>query len=184
MKKLIQLIKKYLPDIFIIIGVGIASYNLLKPLKINIVSSSLNSGTITMNYHIEREISIIILIAIAIDIFIRRYLIKKLYMSKKIISILFVILLLVILIAGYFIIFQKTKRVEQGNNISLCNKENNCCVEDSDCQYIWYTGGCNTPEYVAKTQKEAQKQGILLGEAPSRENVTCTCENHKCITHN
>jgi uncharacterized protein YceK len=64
-----------------------------------------------------------------------------------------------------------------------CNKEENCCTTDKDCEYAWFTGSCNTPEYVAKRQKEAQEQGMHYGEAPPRENVTCTCENSKCITH-
>lgn len=66
----------------------------------------------------------------------------------------------------------------------LCNKEENCCVKNEDCKYIWVTGACNTPEYVAKIQKEAEKQGRRNGEAPPRENVTCTCESNKCVTHN
>jgi len=67
---------------------------------------------------------------------------------------------------------------------SSCNKEENCCSTNEDCKYIWYTGVCNTPEYVAKRQKEAEAQGIRNGEAPPRENVTCSCESNKCITYN
>ena len=66
----------------------------------------------------------------------------------------------------------------------ICNKEENCCAINEDCKYIWYTGGCNTSEYVAKKQKEAQEKGMFISEAPRRENVTCTCENNKCVTHN
>lgn len=65
-----------------------------------------------------------------------------------------------------------------------CDKEENCCIKDEDCKYIWFTGGCNTPEYIAKIQKEAAAAGIRNGEASPRDNVTCTCENTKCITHN
>ena len=70
------------------------------------------------------------------------------------------------------------------NNLQVsCKKEENCCVKDGDCEYIWFTGACNTPEYVAKTQIENEEKGLFLGEAPPRENVTCTCESNRCITH-
>lgn len=65
-----------------------------------------------------------------------------------------------------------------------CIKDQNCCLVNSDCKYAWVTGSCNTSEYVAKKQKEAQARGIEIGEAMPRENVICTCENYKCITHN
>lgn len=65
----------------------------------------------------------------------------------------------------------------------VCTKENNCCTLDSDCTYIWYAGSCNTPEYIAKKQKEAKEQGILIGESPSQTSGTCTCENNICVTH-
>lgn|GEM_PF-1714455 len=64
-----------------------------------------------------------------------------------------------------------------------CNKEENCCVKDADCRYVWFTGVCNTPEYVAKIKKESEARGVMNGEAPRRDNVTCTCENAKCVTH-
>jgi hypothetical protein len=70
------------------------------------------------------------------------------------------------------------------STIIKCDKSDNCCVQNEDCQYISYTGGCNTPEYVAKIQKEAEKKGLRNGEAPLRKNVTCTCESSKCVTHN
>jgi hypothetical protein len=60
----------------------------------------------------------------------------------------------------------------------------NVCKENTDCEYIWYTGGCYTPEYVAKKYKEAEEKGMNIGEAPPRDNVICTCESSKCITHN
>jgi len=66
----------------------------------------------------------------------------------------------------------------------LCAKEENCCVTNEDCKYIWFTGTCNTPEYVTKIQKEVEEQGRLNGEARPRENVTCTCESNQCVTHN
>ncbi|MDD2516045.1 MAG: DUF2569 family protein [Candidatus Gracilibacteria bacterium] len=88
----------------------------------------------------------------------------------------------------YFISFNKADcqpqtAVQPKAPEQICNKEENCCTINEDCKYIWYTGGCNTSEYVAKMQKEAQEKGALIGEAPRRENVTCTCENNKCVTH-
>ena len=65
----------------------------------------------------------------------------------------------------------------------IIEKENNMCASNADCEYIWYTGGCNTPEYVGKEQQAALEKGIFIGEAPSREGVTCTCEENKCVTH-
>jgi hypothetical protein len=65
-----------------------------------------------------------------------------------------------------------------------CDKEENCCTRNEDCEYIWFTGKCNTPEYIAKKQKEAAVLGISLGEAPKRDNVACTCEQSQCVTHN
>jgi len=63
------------------------------------------------------------------------------------------------------------------------DKEKNMCETNSDCEYIWYTGGCNTPEYVGKQQQDALDQGIFIAEVPQREGVTCSCENNECITH-
>ena len=71
---------------------------------------------------------------------------------------------------------------QAGDDVVL-DKENNICATDSDCEYIWYTGGCNTPEYVGKEQQEALDQGIFIQEVPRREGVTCSCENNKCVTH-
>jgi hypothetical protein len=69
-----------------------------------------------------------------------------------------------------------------------CNKAANCCEKDADCKYIWYTGSCNTPEYVEAQNNETLGGGPHPSEAPKRENVTCTCEKRenvqgKCITH-
>jgi hypothetical protein len=64
-----------------------------------------------------------------------------------------------------------------------CNKEDNCCMKDEDCKYAWFAGSCYVPEYMKKQLEEAEKQGMHYGEAPPRENVTCTCESNKCITH-
>lgn len=66
----------------------------------------------------------------------------------------------------------------------LCKREENCCLKDDDCKYVWVTGACNTLEHVAKKQKESTNQGRREGEAPPRENVICTCELNKCVTHN
>jgi len=62
---------------------------------------------------------------------------------------------------------------------------NNICKLNTDCKYISYTGGCNTPEYVAQKEMEAHKKGEEIGDAqPLTGNVTCTCESNKCVTHN
>ena len=109
-------------------------------------------------------------------------------MKNTLISILVVILCLAIIV----IVFEKSRIKTQAGNLETnstktklsCNKEENCCVTNDDCKYIWFTGACNTPEYVTKTQKEAEAHGRRNGEAPPRENVTCSCESNKCVTHN
>jgi hypothetical protein len=64
-------------------------------------------------------------------------------------------------------------------------KEKNICAVDTDCKYVWYTGGCYTPEYLSRTQERARCEGIRIGgERPPREGVTCTCEKSACVTHN
>lgn len=71
------------------------------------------------------------------------------------------------------------------NNTEIfCLKENNCCLTNDDCKYVFFTGGCNTLEYVSKIEEEAKKTGRKIGEALPRENITCTCEQNICITHN
>jgi len=66
----------------------------------------------------------------------------------------------------------------------LVDKEKNMCEIDSDCEYIWFTGGCNTPEYVAKIMKDCDEGiGPCPAAALEREGVTCSCENNRCITH-
>ena len=72
-------------------------------------------------------------------------------------------------------------RTEQ--NVDNVKKNEDSCNQNDDCKYIWFTGGCHTPEYVAKIQKEAESVGRRNGEAPSRENVFCTCESNVCVTH-
>ncbi|MDD4409531.1 MAG: peptidoglycan-binding domain-containing protein [Candidatus Pacebacteria bacterium] len=69
-------------------------------------------------------------------------------------------------------------------SVSACTKENNCCSADNDCNYVWFTGGCNTNEYVARILKESVRSGKTIGEALVRDNVSCSCENSKCMTHN
>lgn len=101
-------------------------------------------------------------------------------MKQKAIIIL-LILASIIFVAGYIKLSQDRSKGAQ--NLS-CNKKENCCVVNEDCKYIWFTGGCNTQEYVSKILKDAEEQGMKIGEAPLRENVTCTCENNKCVTHN
>lgn len=104
---------------------------------------------------------------------------------KKIIGLAVIFLGIVALTGcGQKIFTQESNPSSTQKNDVLCDKEKNCCVKNDDCQYIWFTGGCNTSEYVAKAQKEAEAQGRINGEAPQRDNVTCTCENKKCVTHN
>ena len=92
---------------------------------------------------------------------------------------------LVILISGVVMLTGCTqKTLETPEVVVSCNKEENCCTRNEDCEYIWFTGECNTPEYIAKKQKEAAALGISLGEAPKRDNVSCTCEQSQCVTHN
>lgn len=85
------------------------------------------------------------------------------------------------------IIKDETKSINK-NSINIQNKQNdlinNICSENNDCKYIWYTGGCYIPEYIAERQKKNQEQGLSISEAQPRENVTCLCENNVCITHN
>lgn len=66
MKKL----KKYWPDLIILIGIGITSYNLLRlpsdPFSINLT-----------DYHTEWKVLGILLVTLGIDIAIRRYVASK-----------------------------------------------------------------------------------------------------------
>lgn len=87
------------------------------------------------------------------------------------------------LILGILFLVGCTVNESIDEDFFFIDKENNLCEIDSDCEYIWYTGECHTPEYVAKQQKEAQEQGRNIGEIPLREGVTCSCENYKCITY-
>ncbi len=66
-------------------------------------------------------------------------------------------------------------------------KELNVCELDSDCQFIDFVGSCNTPEYVAQVMTKCQdKTGPCPSTPPGNplnKNITCTCENHVCVTH-
>lgn len=68
-------IKKYLPDFIILIGIYMASYNLLRPVTTGGLEGLLRN--INTNYHTDGKVLGIMLIAIGIDIAIRRYLRKN-----------------------------------------------------------------------------------------------------------
>jgi len=100
----------------------------------------------------------------------------------------------ILLLVGVFIctIFLASCSVEEApddTNISeensvLIDKTKNMCEVDSDCEYIWYTGGCKTPESVAGVMDKCRDgSGPCPSESMRRENVTCSCENNTCITH-
>ena len=69
-KKISKIIKKYLPDIILLIGVWIFSFNILRPKKYGI-------NTIWSNDYTDYKVFGIILIFIGIDILVRRYLSTK-----------------------------------------------------------------------------------------------------------
>jgi len=73
--------------------------------------------------------------------------------------------------------------ISNNDKINNCFIENNCCIQDSECVYIWPTGECNTPEFIEKVNEQNKKIGISPHHAQPREGVTCTCENNICITH-
>jgi hypothetical protein len=67
----------------------------------------------------------------------------------------------------------------------LCDKQKNCCTKNEDCQYIWFAGGCYTPEYIKIIMDRCEDgSGPCPSEAEPRDNITCACENNKCITNN
>ena len=75
--------------------------------------------------------------------------------------------------------------IKQNQTAPFCDKEENCCVKDEDCQYIWFAGGCYTPEYVSKVMEKCKDgNNPCPSEVPPKKNVTCICENNKCVTHN
>ena len=67
-----KIIKKYFPDLIVIIGVWLLSYGLFSPAE-SIFSVDLDFT----NHHINEKIIGVVLIVIGIDIFIRKYLINK-----------------------------------------------------------------------------------------------------------
>jgi len=77
-EKIKQFIKKYYPDIIILAGIWILSYKILLPVRSGIQSPSewLKSGSIK-TYNQEWKLFGIMLIAIGIDIVIRKYLTYK-----------------------------------------------------------------------------------------------------------
>lgn len=107
-------------------------------------------------------------------------------MKNTLILVVILCLLIIVIVFGKSLIKTQTDNLESNSTITKlsCNKEENCCVTNDDCKYIWFTGACNTPEYVTKTQKEAETEGRHNSEAPPRENVTCSCESNKCVTYN
>ena len=75
-KEIIKYIKEYLPDILFLIGLWIASYNLLRPPQTRggIYMPSLGGYT---EHFTGYKVLGIILIALALDITIRRYFTKR-----------------------------------------------------------------------------------------------------------
>ena len=70
--------------------------------------------------------------------------------------------------------------VQANQNLNVDKNANECNV-NADCQYIWLTDGCYTPEYIKYTTEEAEKKGIHLGSAGrERQGVICVCKDHKC----
>ncbi|MCK5466324.1 hypothetical protein KAI56_02385 [Candidatus Parcubacteria bacterium] len=74
MKKLTDIIKEYLPDILFIVGVYVFSYNFLRPTE---TTGILKLKTVFTDYHTEEKVLGIVLIAIGIDIAVRRYISYK-----------------------------------------------------------------------------------------------------------
>lgn len=109
------------------------------------------------------------------------------------IEILVVIAVLVITAAGGVVVWEKKMSSVHlsgstsiitptptviGNQIQKIADE---CGVNSDCEYIWFAGGCHTPEYVKAVLDRAEKEGMRLGEAPRREGVVCECQNNRCV---
>jgi hypothetical protein len=102
--------------------------------------------------------------------------------NKPKLNTILLVIIIILLVIGLVYVFFNISKKEDKKDIVSNDLENNICSINSDCQYVSYTGGCNTPEYVAKKQKEAKEQGISIGEAKPLQNVTCACESNKCIT--
>lgn len=75
-------IKKYLPDIIIIIGIWIFSYNVLMPPTKTSILPSLSPFSHT-NYHTNEKVFGILLVVIGTDVAIRRYLNYKNHKNEK-----------------------------------------------------------------------------------------------------
>jgi hypothetical protein len=97
-------------------------------------------------------------------------------MFKKI-SIAILMIIIIFFIVQFIISISTNLKINGSKNEDFCS-------QNKDCVYVWYTGACHTSEYVDKVQKESETAGIRNGEVPSRENVTCTCQSNKCVTHN
>ncbi|MFH2020683.1 MAG: hypothetical protein ABIJ34_04665 [archaeon] len=64
----------------------------------------------------------------------------------------------------------------------LIDKSKNMCSADSDCEFVSFAGGCNTPQYIEKIMNACRdKTGPCPGEAPPRDPVLCKCENYACV---
>ena len=61
--------------------------------------------------------------------------------------------------------------------------EQGICQKDSDCYYVWYTGGCWTEAHHKKVVSEIP-EGMDVGAAPMREGVICVCQENKCKEQN
>ena len=79
MKKTIPIIKKYLPDGLILLGVVIFSYNLLRPATRECFGkcNPFNPINGNMNYHNNLKVFGILILTLGIIIAIRRYLSSK-----------------------------------------------------------------------------------------------------------
>ncbi len=77
----------------------------------------------------------------------------------------------------------ENKAVDKCAEPSRNDLERNVCAADADCEYIWFTGGCATPEYVGRVSRQAACEGLHIGEALPRDGVSCTCEKSVCVTH-
>lgn len=75
------------------------------------------------------------------------------------------------------VIIVKTENEIEYHDITYCDTQ-------SDCDYRSFTGACYNTEVVNQTLKNAQENGMHIGEAPLIDgDVTCTCELNKCVTN-
>jgi hypothetical protein len=96
----------------------------------------------------------------------------------------------------YDIMFSNTTDIDSGiyqqilstfkltTKATLIDKVKDQCAQDNDCQFIWFTGGCHTPEYVARVEADNKRLGIDLGRAPYREGIKCACVKAACVESN